>query len=193
MNGAPDNVEPGTNPAFLYQQNTMRDAMVAALTLNIFNHHADRVVMANIAQLVNVLQSVILTDGADMLLTPTYHVFDMFQPHMDAQLLDSFVTGANFVPNARQISASASIKDGTVTVTCANLSDTDASELLVVTDGMNPKDITATILTGDVHDKNTFENKNAVCPHEFTDFHVTERGLVLNLPACALVMMQFHG
>ena len=67
-------VEPGTNPGFLYQQNTMRDAIVAAVTLNIFNAHSDRVVMANIAQLVNVLQSVILTEGEKMVLTPTYHV-----------------------------------------------------------------------------------------------------------------------
>ena len=68
-------VEPGTNPGFLYQQNTLRDALVAGLTLNIFNNHCDRVQMANIAQTVNVLQAMILTDGAKMLLTPTYHVY----------------------------------------------------------------------------------------------------------------------
>ncbi|MFO7161080.1 MAG: alpha-L-arabinofuranosidase C-terminal domain-containing protein, partial [[Clostridium] cellulosi] len=72
-------VEPGTNPGFLYQQNTMRDALVAALTLNIFNHHSDRITMANIAQTVNVLQAVILTNGEKMILTPTYHVFDLYK------------------------------------------------------------------------------------------------------------------
>ena len=72
--GAWYTVEPGTNPGFLYQQNTMRDALIAGITLNIFNKHSDRVKMANLAQIVNVLQSVILTDGADMILTPTYHV-----------------------------------------------------------------------------------------------------------------------
>ena len=83
-------VEPGTNPGFLYQQNTMRDAIVAAVTLNIFNAHSDRVVMvANIAQLVNVLQSVILTEGEKMVLTPTYHVFDLYKHHHDATLLNS--------------------------------------------------------------------------------------------------------
>ena len=65
-------VEPGTNPGFLYQQNTMRDAMVAALTLNIFNKHSDRILMANIAQTVNVLQAMILTDAEKMVLTPTF-------------------------------------------------------------------------------------------------------------------------
>ena len=72
-------VEPGTNPGFLYQLNTMRDAIVSALTLNIFNKHSDRVRMANLAQTVNVLQSVILTDGEKMVKTPTYYVFKMFK------------------------------------------------------------------------------------------------------------------
>ena len=76
-------VEPGTNPGFLYQQNTMRDAMVAALTLNIFNKHSDRIMMANIAQTVNVLQAMILTDAQKMVLTPTYYVFKMFKEHLE--------------------------------------------------------------------------------------------------------------
>ena len=82
-------VEPGTNPGFLYQQNTMRDALVAGINLNLFNRHSDRVKMANIAQLVNVLQSVILTDGPEMIKTPTYHVFKMYSAHQDATLVDS--------------------------------------------------------------------------------------------------------
>ena len=69
----------------------MRDALIAGITLNIFNKHSDRVKMANLAQIVNVLQSVILTDGADMILTPTYHVFDMYKYHQDAMLVDSSV------------------------------------------------------------------------------------------------------
>ncbi|WP_022910452.1 alpha-N-arabinofuranosidase [Aestuariimicrobium kwangyangense] len=78
-------VEEGTNPGFLYQQNTQRDAMVAAINLNIFHRHADRVRMTNIAQMVNVLQSMILTDGASMITTPTYHVFDLYRDHQDAE------------------------------------------------------------------------------------------------------------
>ena len=81
------NVEPGTNPGFLYQQNSMRDALVAATTLNIFNNHCDRVRMANLAQTVNVLQALILTKGHQMLLTPTYHVFDLYKVHQDAKWL----------------------------------------------------------------------------------------------------------
>lgn len=79
-------VEKGTNPGFLYQQNTIRDAMIAGVTLNIFNNHADRVRMANLAQAINVLQSVILTKGNKMLLTPTYHVMEMYNVHQDATL-----------------------------------------------------------------------------------------------------------
>lgn len=85
-------VEPGTNPGFLYQQNTMRDAVVAALYLNIFNSHSRRVVMANLAQTVNVLQAIILTDGEKMIKTPTYHVMDLFKEHMDGTLLYSLLT-----------------------------------------------------------------------------------------------------
>ncbi len=83
--------EPGTNPGFLYQQNTIRDALVAGISLNAFNRHADRVHMANIAQTVNVLQAMVLTEGPRMILTPTYHVFDMYKPHMDATLLPAEV------------------------------------------------------------------------------------------------------
>jgi alpha-N-arabinofuranosidase len=78
-------VEPGTNPGFLYQQNSLRDALIAGTTLNIFNNHSDRVRMANLAQTVNVLQSIILTKGDKMLLTPTYYIFDMYKVHMDAK------------------------------------------------------------------------------------------------------------
>ena len=74
-------VEPGTNPGFLYQQNTLRDALVAAINFHIFQRHADRVAMANIAQMINVLQAMILTDKEKMVLTPTYHVFEMFKVH----------------------------------------------------------------------------------------------------------------
>ena len=78
--GAWHAVEPGTNPGFLYQQNSLRDALVAAVTLNIFNQHCDRVKMANIAQTINVLQAMILTDKEKMVLTPTYHVFEIYRP-----------------------------------------------------------------------------------------------------------------
>eukprot|EP01035_Chromulina_nebulosa_P045778 gene45778-61985_t len=90
-------VEPGTNPGFLYQQNTMRDAMIAGVTLNIFNNHADRVRMANLAQAVNVLQAVILTDKEKMILTPTFHVMEMYNVHQDATLLPVSVKSNDYV------------------------------------------------------------------------------------------------
>jgi len=96
-------VEPGTNPGFLYQQNTMRDALVAALTLNVFMSHCDRIVMANIAQTVNVLQAVILTEGDKMALTPTYHVFDLYKAHQDAAAADCFVTGGEAAEGLAEI------------------------------------------------------------------------------------------
>ena len=101
--GAWYDVEPGTNPGFLYQQNTMRDALVAAATLNIFNKHSDRVVMANIAQLVNVLQSVILTEGDKMVKTPTYHVFDLYKEHQDATLVYSQIETASTGTETEQV------------------------------------------------------------------------------------------
>jgi alpha-N-arabinofuranosidase len=115
-------VEPGTNPGFLYQQNTMRDAMVAALTLNAFMAHCDRVVMANLAQTVNVLQAVVLTEGDRMVLTPTYHVFDLYKAHQDAAAADCFVTTDEADADLPQLHASASIKDGALTLTVANAS-----------------------------------------------------------------------
>src|SRR5699024_4863941 len=121
--------EPGTNPGFLYQQNTIRDALVAGVHLNIFNNHCDRVQMANIAQTINVLQAMVLTDGANMILTPTYHVFEMFKVHHDAQKLsvdlnvDELKSEEGTFP---KISVSASKdKDGNINISLCNM-DKDA-------------------------------------------------------------------
>ncbi len=177
--------EPGTNPAFLYQQNTMRDALAAAVTLNIFNSHADRIVMANIAQIVNVLQAMILTDGDDMLLTPTYHVFDLYKAHQDATLLPAEVACGS-VGGVRQISASASVKDGVITLTIANLSCTGSETVDVSLSGASAGKITARILTGDMHAKNTFQEKNTVSIAPFDGVEATEDGLRLTLPRCSV-------
>jgi len=113
-------VEEGTNPGFLYQQNTQRDALVAAINLNIFHRHGDRVRMANIAQMVNVLQAMILTDGARMVTTPTYHVFDLYTDHQDAE----------YVPTPRGAlgpdgDLTVTRTDGAYTISAANTSLTD--------------------------------------------------------------------
>src|ERR1019366_6761919 len=96
---------PGGNLGILYQQNTLRDALVAGATLNIFNQHCDRVKMANIAQLANVLQAMILTDKEKMILTPSYHVFEMYVPHQDATLLPSELQSAEYAFNDKMIPA----------------------------------------------------------------------------------------
>ena len=98
-------VEPGTNPGFLFQQNSMRDAMIAGVTLNIFNNHCDRVRIANLAQMVNVLQAVILTNKEKMILTPTYHVMEMYNVHQDAKLIPSTINNADYVLNNEHLPA----------------------------------------------------------------------------------------
>ena len=115
-------VEEGTNPGFLYQQNTMRDAIVAAIELNVFNRHSDRVVMANLAQAVNVLQSVILTEDDKMIKTPTYHVFDLFKTHQNNEAVYCYTQNENMSEgkNAPMISVSASVNEKSMTVTAAN-------------------------------------------------------------------------
>ncbi len=188
--------EPGTNPGFLYQQNTMRDALVAGVTLNIFNKHCDRVKMANIAQLVNVLQAVILTDGPKMLLTPTYHVFHMYKYHQDAELVESFIEGTKtigeedefMVPNLQE---SVSVdKDGVITVTINNLSTKDSEDIEIAFAECKPREVTSAILTNDMYAYNTFENPDKVKETEFKDFTVTDKGISFKLPACSVIQFR---
>ena len=186
------NVEPGTNPGFLYQQNTMRDAMVAAINLNIFNSHADRVVMANLAQTVNVLQAVVLTDGDQMVLTPTYHVFDLYKNHQDATLVPVTVA-CDVVEGVQQLTASASVKDDVLTLTAANIAADKAEKVVLDITGMDVKNVTARILTGKIDAKNTFEDQHAVEIADFTDFTVTAEGIEMNLPACSVVEVTVRG
>ena len=190
--GAWYDVEPGTNPGFLYQQNTMRDAMVAAINLNIFNNHADRVVMANLAQMVNVLQSVILTDGDQMLLTPTYHVFDLYKAHHDATLLPTEVE-CPVSGGMNSITVSASVKENVITVTAANLDCENAQQVTLDIANCDVQKVTARILSGEMHEKNTFEDKENVKIAEFTDFAVENGCVVMNLPACCVVEVTING
>ena len=185
-------VEPGTNPGFLYQQNTMRDAMVAALTLNIFNSHADRICMANIAQVVNVLQAVILTDGDRMALTPTYHVFDLYQPHMDARLLPTAVFADELPGGVKQVTASASVKNGAVTVTLANMHFGEAAEVLVDAAGCEDAKAELRLLTGEPHAHNDFDAPEAVKPVQADVIRKTARGLVVSLPPCSVAALTLH-
>ena len=156
-------VEPGTNPGFLYQQNTMRDAIVAALTLNIFNKYSDRVRMANIAQTVNVLQAVALTEGEEMLLTPTYHVFKMYKDHQENTLLGSYITSNNEECGAPQLIECASVdENGVIYSTITNTSADSAAEIRCQIADFEVKEIKAEILTGGIADYNSFESKECV-------------------------------
>ncbi|KAA0965617.1 alpha-N-arabinofuranosidase [Sporosarcina sp. ANT_H38] len=187
--------EPGTNPGFLYQQNTIRDALVAGVSLNIFNNHCDRVQMANIAQTVNVLQAMILTDGAKMILTPTYHVFEMYKVHQDAKKLaveinvDSITSGGAVIP---QVSVSASKdKDGKVHISLCNLDNhADATITLNLRGIVDPIHVAGRILTSEQMDaRNTFEAPNTVEPTAFTGFTVDGHNLRISLPSKSVTML----
>ena len=187
-------VEEGTNPGFLYQQNTMRDALVAGINLNIFNKHCDRVKMANIAQLVNVLQSVILTEGAKMVKTPTYHVFNMYKVHQDGELLDSFIETEEIgsekdkVPN---LSESVSIgKDGKIHATICNLSCRDAYDVKVVLTDKKIEAAAGEILTNKMDAYNTFDAPDTVKTEKF-DVKAEADGVSFNIPACSVLHLTF--
>jgi len=188
-------VEPGTNPEFLYQQNTLRDALVAGVTLNIFNQHCDRVKMACIAQLANVLQSMILTDREKMTVTPSYYVFEMFVPHQDATLLPSELQGADYEFGGRKIpavSASAS-RDaaGKIHVTLCNLNPNLPAEVAVNLQGAKVQAISGQVLTApEMNAHNTFENPDAVKPTGFSAFKTTGQGFSVTLPAKSVVALE---
>ncbi len=188
-------VEPGTNPGFLYQQSTMRDALVAAVTLNIFNRHCDRVKMACIAQMVNVLQSVILTEGDKMLLTPTWHVFHMYKGHQGAEALESFfgeelMTGTEETP-VPALQESVSLKeDGTILATLANLSVSESYPVEIAFAELRPRQVKAAILTGQMNAYNTFEEPETVKGVPFQDVSVTETGVSFTIPACSVVSLE---
>jgi alpha-N-arabinofuranosidase len=187
--------EPGTNPGFLYQQNTMRDAIVAGVTLNIFNKHCDRVKMANLAQMVNVLQAVILTEGEKMLLTPTYHVFDLYQQHMDGELVDSYIDNKNIgvedqyqVPN---VTESVSIdKDGTLHLTLSNTSLIESHDIETLLTASKAKSVKGRILTNNAEAYNTFEEPTKVAPVEYKDCQITSDGIKFSIPACSVIHLE---
>jgi len=184
-------VEPGTNPGFLYQQNTMRDAMVAALTFNIFNSYASRVVMANIAQTINVLQAMILTEGDKMLLTPTYHVFDLYKMHHDAVSTPVFYDSHNIadekVPN---LSVSASLKNEGLNLSIVNPSISEALPVEIILEGMEPKAFEAQILSAAYNAYNDFGNTEKVKLNSFNEITLNENKVKLSLPACSVVSLK---
>jgi alpha-N-arabinofuranosidase len=187
-------VEPGTNPGFLYQQNSLRDALIAGTHLNIFNNHADRVRMANLAQTVNVLQALILTKGRQMLLTPTYYVFDLFKVHQDAKLIPlkfespDLVSGSEKIP-ALNVSAS---KDstGAMHISLVNLDPLKTISVQTTVDN-NFRSISGRVITsGNLTDINTFEKPGQVTDVAFNGASLNGNKLAITLPAKSVVTLK---
>lgn len=187
-------VEAGTNPGFLYQQNTMRDAMIAGATLNIFNNHNDRVKIANLAQCVNVLQAVILTNKEKMLLSPTYHVMEMYKVHQDATMIplelksDDYVFGTEKLP---AVSASAS-KDakGVTHLSVVNINSKNSEEIEIDITGQQYKSVSGRILTSaKVDDHNTFEKPDQVKPAVYKAASLKGGKLKVKVPPFSVIVL----
>jgi alpha-L-arabinofuranosidase len=193
--GAWYDVEPGTNPGFLFQQNSLRDAMLAAINLNIFNNHCDRVKMANIAQVINVLQSVILTKDEKMILTPTYYVFEMYKVHHDAALIPINFESPKYEYKGKQIAAvtasASKNKAGVVHITFSNIDPNKSQEISIELDNDNMKSVTGKILTADdMTAHNTFENPNVIKSKDFSGAKLTKNVISVILPAKSVVMLE---
>lgn len=186
--------EEGTNPGFLYQQNTIRDAVTAGMNLNIFNEHCQRVAMTNIAQMVNVLQAIILTEGDKMVKTPTYHAFDLFKVHQDAQLLYSTLEteeigkDENKVPNlTKSVSEN---NRGMIHITLTNQSwDMSYPIRVKLEDRILPKKVTGKIINGEVHDYNTFNETEKVVVKEFNNFQISLEGVDFVIPPSSVMQI----
>lgn len=187
--------EPGTNPGFLYQQNTIRDALVAASHFHIFHQHCRRVQMANIAQTVNVLQAMILTEGERMLLTPTYHVFNMFKVHQDASLLATETMSADYEWNGEtlpQISISASKQaEGDINITICNIDHQNKAEAEIELRGLHKAaDHSGVILTAEkMNAHNTFDDPHHVKPESFRQYTLSKNKLKVKLPPMSVVLL----
>ena len=178
--------EPGHNPGFLYQQNTLRDALVAALSVNVLHRHADRVRMSNIAQMVNVLQAMILTDKEKMILTPTYHVFEMYVPFQDATFLPAEITTPEYKLGDLTLPAvdvsAARGKDGRTYIALVNLDPNKPATVSTKIAGVSAKGASGRILTASTMDaRNTFEQPNAIKPASFKGARKGDQ-LVFDLP-----------
>ncbi|HSW05982.1 alpha-N-arabinofuranosidase [Aquabacterium sp.] len=181
--------EPGSNPAFLVQQNTLRDAMVAALTFNVFHRHTERVKMANIAQMVNVLQAMVLTDGARMLLTPTYHLFDLYLPFQGATPLKASVDAPRYRQGevslpAVDVSAARGV-DGSTLLALVNLDPERAARVVTNLAGT----ATGRILSAAAMDAhNSFDRPDTIVPAPYVAKAVAGK-LSFDLPAKSIVVV----
>lgn len=190
--------EPGTIQGHLYQQNTMRDAFVASLSLDVFHKYTDRLKMANIAQVVNVLQSMILTNGKEMVLTPSYYVFKMYKPHQDAIYLPFNLDCEQMnVPDNRSIpmlSATASRdKDGVIHISLSNVDADSNQEVTINLPGIKASKAVGEILTSaNLTDYNSFEKPTTVKLEPFREIKVKKEILKVNLPPKSIVTLELQ-
>ncbi|HNW41702.1 MAG TPA: alpha-L-arabinofuranosidase C-terminal domain-containing protein, partial [Opitutaceae bacterium] len=189
--------EPGTNPGFLYQQNSIRDAILAALNFHIFHAHADRVTMANIAQMVNVLQAMILTDKEKMLLTPTYHVFEMYKPFQGATSIPVKLLTPDYAFKDEKIPAvsatAARATDDKVRLALVNVLPNETATVTCALAGLDAKSATGRILTATAMDShNTFAAPDTVVPQPFTGSVIANGKLTVTLPAKSVVVLELQ-
>ncbi|MBL4575555.1 MAG: alpha-N-arabinofuranosidase [Opitutaceae bacterium] len=189
------NAEPDTNPRFLYQQNSLRDALVAALNFHIFHEHNERVRMTNIAQTINVLQAMILTEDEKMVLTPTYHVFEMFKVHQGATRIslnlesNDYTFGESSMP---QVSASASRdSEGKVHLTLSNTNPSDSADISCDLLGLEVSSVSGRVLTAEqMTAHNTFEKPDQVRPVDFEGARLDGSNLSIVMPAMSVVVLE---
>ncbi len=187
-------VEEGTNPGFLFQQNTMRDALVAAINLNIFNQHTKRVRMANLAQVMNVLQSVLLSDGERLVKTPTWQIFKLFLPHHEAELVrTSFAAPLLDEANTTfpMLTQSLSVKDSRYFLTLSNASLTEDCKVLLDSEQGHIMAASAQIVSADVRAYNDFDGNMGVAIAEYDGCSLADGQLSLIVPAHSVVAVSF--
>ncbi|WP_027072284.1 alpha-L-arabinofuranosidase C-terminal domain-containing protein [Luteimonas sp. J29] len=188
---------PGTNPGFLQQQNTLRDALVAAIHFDVMSRYAHRVKMANIAQMVNVLQAMILTDDAKMVLTPTYHVFEMYLPWQDATHLPLELKAPEYRHGGTRVPAvhgsAVRAQDGHVYVALSNLDAQRPASVSVAVAGVQATGVSGRVLTADaITAHNTFDAPDRVQPKAFDGARIEGGNLAVDLPARSIVVLKLQ-
>jgi len=186
--------EPGTNPAFLYQQNTLRDAVSAGIFLNAFNEHCYRVRMANIAQTNNVLQAMILTKGEKMIVTPTYHVFEMYKVHQGATYLPSDLSSDTYRYDGQElpmlVCSASKDKAGKIQLSICNINPKASAELICEVRGATVKSVTGRVLTASkMNTHNTFDEPNTVKPTILEGIKLEDGQILATLPSKSVVVL----
>lgn len=189
--------EPGSDSSALYQQNTLRDAIVAGINLNIFHKHADRVRMTNIAQMINVLQAMLLTEKEKLVLTPTYHVFRMYRVHQGARMVPIELSAPEYKigdKSVRSLSASASRDgEGRLHLSVVNLDPNRAIEITATISGGTIKSATGEVLTASaMNAMNTFAQPNTVKPTPFNSYKIEGPKLEVHIPAKSIIVLELR-